>query len=1388
MASPKGSQPCPNRPNPSLPRFPSSPPGTPVDSSAAAAAPGQSPPPPRKKRRWLKFLAALALLLILLVVLLPTIISLSPVRSLLVSKAQGYLNGRLEVASWSFGWLSGTKIDGVKVFDHDGTLIAEADQIDTGLSLLSLVRGNYDLGHTVIDVNATKLVVRPDGSINYLDLLPKSDKPSSPKSEKADSSKSGEPITVPDVKGDIELHLRGSAQLVDANGKSVDVQLRDGSGGTIKIADINQGISPDLKFIYDVAGKAQSEVDIAGTVDAIDNNKLDTAALLQTLRAKLKLALTNVDLGASQPFLAMAGKADTSLNGIANGALDVDLQPGADGGAKGEIVISKFAFTGPQLADRYAADTVRLPINVTRSAKDGKVIDTLDIKAILPEVSVAIAGDVPETAIENLQKKLAPGATGWVSITTTANAAKLAAALPKTLQVLPDAKITGGELVSRIDVGIRPEILVTKTQTDFSLTGTRGGQAKSIRPINIVTDASLTMPQTPSKMSLAITSDFAHFSGGGETLTQLHGEGSADLEKLRTQLAQFFDLGGIKLDGQVDVSLKSNTTGSDLALTVAANVNRLLLSLPGKPPLNLPFLKLAADAKATLQGNTPTGIQLVTATVLAGNDPSQPVLDTALSATAIDLNTYKVGGFKVDHLTVTDAATLQKQFIDPFVPALQNQQIVIANGQIYLAATGSADPAAGAYALSNCEASLQNIKIVKAGKTAFDDDLKVATSAGITTQNKIMHVTLPSLSLNSRLVTVNAKDVRAQQPSDDVPITAAVQSGTVDVMAGDLAKLQAIAAVFGTQLPVDISGGATIHTAVKDGVANVDFAGSKIALKNAKGQSYAFAKPVTFALSASAKGSPKIDQFDVSKLSGDFGVATLAMPQPISVTNLPTTPTPSGQIELAGAIENIAPLLQVIQSADTPLPYKGLFNFRQAVATKGDDITLKGDGTIDNFEADDATGKPSFTEKQITIANDLTANPKTHHAVINTFSAEMTASQAAKITATGSIANWDTSRTIEGSGLVATVKYDAAKLWPIVYAKMSAEQQKSYADAKVVGAFEKKFTVTGSYPAAKTMGESIKPLKADGSIELTQFTGGGIDLHQLLLNIVLNKGVITLSQQPARINDGTLSLDKVQVDLTQTDLRLFTPKNLQLVSKASINPALGDTLGKYINPAFANAKQAKGLLSVTVNECKSVALSPAALQSVNSGSATITINIQDMDIANPLGSLLLGPIVDKLGSGMSSDADTFQGELKDGKVVLNKGVVTNNLVMTLSKPVQITDARTGKTATVPKGMPLGFAGDTRLRDLEMNMKVSIPAAMIASIAGMQEKKLTDILPDGLILPLKGVATAPKVDFSGVLGKIGEGVLKSKLSGDDKNGIGDLLKGLEKKKKKKDVGQ
>ncbi len=83
---------------------------------------------------------ALFVLLILLVLLGPTIASTAVVRSIVVSKINNSLNGKLDITDWSIGWTSGVTVTGIKLDDDKGRRIVEVSSVKIPASLIGLAR------------------------------------------------------------------------------------------------------------------------------------------------------------------------------------------------------------------------------------------------------------------------------------------------------------------------------------------------------------------------------------------------------------------------------------------------------------------------------------------------------------------------------------------------------------------------------------------------------------------------------------------------------------------------------------------------------------------------------------------------------------------------------------------------------------------------------------------------------------------------------------------------------------------------------------------------------------------------------------------------------------------------------------------------------------------------------------------------------------------------------------------------------------------------------------------------------------------------------------------------------------------------------------------------
>jgi len=116
----------------------------------------------KKKRRALKILGAIILLIVLLVALLPTILSLGPVRSLILDRANAEIDGTLDVKSWSLSWFKGPSVEGVDFDDGQGTRV-RVDSCAVSCRPVDLLGSRKNLGEVVVR-NPVVSVVLPAAS------------------------------------------------------------------------------------------------------------------------------------------------------------------------------------------------------------------------------------------------------------------------------------------------------------------------------------------------------------------------------------------------------------------------------------------------------------------------------------------------------------------------------------------------------------------------------------------------------------------------------------------------------------------------------------------------------------------------------------------------------------------------------------------------------------------------------------------------------------------------------------------------------------------------------------------------------------------------------------------------------------------------------------------------------------------------------------------------------------------------------------------------------------------------------------------------------------------------------------------------------------------------
>lgn len=576
-------------------------------------------------------------------------------------------------------------------------------------------------------------------------------------------------------------------------------------------------------------------------------------------------------------------------------------------------------------------------------------------------------------------------------------------------------------------------------------------------------------------------------------------------------------------------------------------------------------------------------------------------------------------------------------------------------------------------------------------------------------------------------------------------------------------------------------------------------------------QQYRFdpARPLVFKVAAeiNAVDQPgvgllqQIRSIRVTELGGDAQVVSVAMPEPITLSDLASdVPSARGTIAVSGDLDRAAELLAVV-SGGTPLPYGGTLTARQQLSSDAGTITLVGNIDIDQLKVRDASDrrKVLHTEPKIAVRNSVALISKPMDVELREVSLSLSASNAVSLGARGAIRSLQSERRFDG--LSVDLAYDLEKLWPIIKPMLPASAQKDVEKSAMAGRHQARIPVTGSFPAKdpKTgtpmaFHESIRFVEANGLIAVQLADLFGLRVEGLEVPFVLTNGQLQLIHagktgperlpRPASVNGGTLDLGGIVVDLAQPEPRLSVGKNQRLLRQVSINPALGDTLGKYINPVFPNSKQAKGLLDVTVQYAESVALGEG-LKGKDSGRARVVFSLSEMDIANPLGSLLIGGLVQGLGAGgnfAGPQADTFRGQIRDAVITLAAGRTTQDVTLSLVDPDR-KDARGN-----PVIMPLRFNGDIALSNLSQKLSVSLPVGLVTKFIRNEqlEKNLNIAFPSGIPLTMTGTTLQPQIDFSGVMQQFIEGQLRGRLvpGGGSGNPLQDLLRGLEQDKDRK----
>lgn len=329
---------------------------------------GGTPPPPkrRSKAKILLFVAG-GLLLVTAggVLALPAVAS-SIAPGMIASRSPQYMNGTATVSQTSFSWGGPQRIKGLKVVDKNNNFVASVDSVEVASGLLSLIRGNLDLGDSKIDGVKADIVKRADGKTNVESLAPQP--PPAAKSEAASLPKG--------LQGKITL-TNSSATFTDETTKSAA-----GTPTTASIKDFNAtaqfGSNQPLKLSAKAATVNEATTGSISIDAVIDNwTNSDGAITPQAAKVDATVAIKNLPTALIDAFVPGLIK-DGSMKVALGDTADINLT------AKGSTAGGKADFTAVAPNAQLAAKLTLASNVITNDAPISVRVSSKGVEGFAP--------------------------------------------------------------------------------------------------------------------------------------------------------------------------------------------------------------------------------------------------------------------------------------------------------------------------------------------------------------------------------------------------------------------------------------------------------------------------------------------------------------------------------------------------------------------------------------------------------------------------------------------------------------------------------------------------------------------------------------------------------------------------------------------------------------------------------------------------------------------------------------------------------------------------------------------------------------------------------------------------------------------------------------------
>ncbi|MBW8038418.1 MAG: hypothetical protein FVQ85_00265 [Planctomycetes bacterium] len=485
-----------------------------------------SRPKRKNKKRILKLVSAFIVVLIVSAVfLVPVIVSSEKGRTIILTKINNSLDGKIDFASLSMSWWKGIKVTDVSFNDSSGQTSVEVKQITTKPHYGSILFGRVSLGETIID--------EPRVEINLKAQQPKKARDSR---QKPPANKKSGPIALPIRKVDLVIN----------NG---NLKVADPQAGTVEIAQINSKLNlrlPSKRTDFDMT-MVVAKQGSASKISAEGQITTKKGWTLKGTSGDLTVKVDDLDLGSLGPLLAWAG-VELDAQGQVSANIKSEMKDGRFENLSADIKAKNLDLMSPRLKDDRLKTSL-LIVEIELSS-DKELININNLQVQADWLKAQATGVVP-TTFKSLADFVKADSKYDLQSTFSCDLAALLSQMPHTLGLKEGMKVTSGKLSGTVStVTKNGKRKVTGKASLEELKGTVDGKTIALQqPIKV--EAEITAEKDKVIFDkVGFTASFGKIDCSG-TSESLQYTADIDLSALQAQLGQFFDMGKYRFAGQV---------------------------------------------------------------------------------------------------------------------------------------------------------------------------------------------------------------------------------------------------------------------------------------------------------------------------------------------------------------------------------------------------------------------------------------------------------------------------------------------------------------------------------------------------------------------------------------------------------------------------------------------------------------------------------------------------------------------------------------------------------------------------------------------------------------------------------------------------------------------